>query len=349
MRYGLFAVVFMVLSLSVSGADAGEAKPLFADDGVLSLRIEAPFGDLIKAAPKSKTVFQAKLVLGGTTAEQHVISLSPRGKSRRQTNICKFPPLRVVFDEKPADDSLFDGQKGLKLVTHCQRSSAYQQYTLNEYNAYRLFNQMTPRSLKVRMAEIEYVDSENGKSLATKTAFFIEDTDDAAKRNDVKEIDVKEISVAQLDPAAAARYALFQYMISNYDWSMYRSVSGDDCCHNSKLIGSRDEPLAELSPVPYDFDHSGLVDSPYSVVPDNVPVGNVRTRRYRGFCAHNEQLIAAAAEVYANRAAFEAVINTTPKMKDGWKKKSMRFLEGFFDNIKDRQTVEKKLLKTCRD
>ena len=339
---------FALFMLMISDVSAGESKPLFADDEVIALKIEAPFSDLIKAAPKSKDVFPARLTLKDDAAEQHMISLSPRGRSRRQSDICKFPPLRVVFDEKPADSSLFDGQKGLKLVTHCRRSSSYLQYTLNEYNAYRLFNLMTPQSLKVRLAKIEYVDSKNGKVIAEKTAFFIEDTDDAAKRNDVKEIDVKEVSVAQLDPAAAARYALFQYMISNYDWSMYRSTSGDDCCHNTKLIGSRDEPLTGLMPVPYDFDHSGLVDSPYSVVPDNLPVRNVRTRHYRGFCAHNEQAITAAAEIFGNRSAFDAAIDTTPEMKDGWKEKSKRFLERFFEDIEDRETVEKRLLKTCR-
>jgi len=342
--------IFCILSvLIISGANAREPKPLFADDDVISLRIEAPFGDLIRSAPKAKTAFTATLALKGAASEQHTISLSPRGRSRRQSDICKFPPLRVAFDVKPEDGSLFDGQKGLKLVTHCRRSNSYQQYILNEYNAYRLFNLMTPESLRVRMAEIDYVDSRNGKLLFTKSAFFIEDTDDAAKRNQVKEIDVKEVSVLQLDPKAAAYYALFQYMVSNYDWSMYRSISDDDCCHNTKLIGKRDEPLSALVPVPYDFDHSGLVDAPYAVVPENVPVRNVRNRRYRGFCSHNEKVIAAAAEILNNRTAFEAVIENTPRMKGRLKKKSKQFLEGFFDNIKDRETVEKKLLKTCRD
>ena len=40
------------------------------------------------------------------------------GISRRTTEACEFPPLRIEFKEKPGADSLFKGQKELKLATH---------------------------------------------------------------------------------------------------------------------------------------------------------------------------------------------------------------------------------------
>jgi len=328
---------------------AGGAKPLFVSNEMITLRIEAPFADLIREAPNSKTPFPATLILEGGARETHAIMLSPRGKSRRNTEICSFPPLRVAFDEKPGDASLFDGQKRLKLVTHCRRTSTFQQYLLLEYNAYRLLNIMTPASLRVRLAEIEYVDSVKGKTVVTRKGFFIEDTDDTAKRNGVKEIDIDDITVSQLDPMAAARYALFQYMIGNLDWSMHNAIADDDCCHNTKLIGGRTEPLSALTPVPYDFDHSGLVDTPYAAVPVSVPVRSVRTRRYRGFCAHNEAAILAASTLLAKRHEVEAVFDETPGLKSSTARKAKRFLNKFFGDIKDRETIEKRLLKYCRE
>ena len=47
-------------------------------------------------------------------------------------------------------------------------------------------------------------------------------------------------------------------------------------------------------PVPYDFDFSGLVGTPYATPPDQVPIKNVRTRFYRGYCSHNAQALQAA-------------------------------------------------------
>ena len=41
--------------------------------------------------------------------------------------------------------------------------------------------------------------------------------------------------------------------------------------------------------MPYDFDYSGLVDAPYAVPPDSIHLANVRVRRYRGFCLHNDR------------------------------------------------------------
>ena len=96
------------------------------------------------------------------------------------------------------------------------------------------------------------------------------------------------ISASQLDPDAAARFAVFEYMISNLDWAMTAGQPGQDCCHNSRLAG-RPGTATGLVGVPYDFDYSGLVDAPYAVPPDGIHVSNVRVRRYRGFCAHNEQ------------------------------------------------------------
>jgi len=80
------------------------------------------------------------------------VTLSVRGITRRKKEICAFPPLRVEFPQKPGPDSIFKGQKRLKLVTHCQRD--YQQYLLLEYTAYRLYRALTPESFNVRLARL---------------------------------------------------------------------------------------------------------------------------------------------------------------------------------------------------
>ena len=97
---------------------------------MLQLRIEAPFSDLIRTAPRSTNPFDAKITLLETTPETHSIRLSARGISRRDPDVCDFPPLKLEFKEKPGDASLFKGQKTLKLATHCRGDFDYQDYIL---------------------------------------------------------------------------------------------------------------------------------------------------------------------------------------------------------------------------
>lgn len=348
---GVFGVLGFIAAFCATQAIAKEAKPLFSDDTILNIQLTAPFRDLVKKAPDTTDPYPATLTLVGDAdgaGEDHAIALSARGNSRRDTVVCKFPPLRVVFDEKPADGSLFKGQKRLKLVTHCQRSRNYQQYYLLEYAAYKFLNIITPQSLRVRLANIDYIEADSGKLIYSRTGFFIEDTDDAAKRNGVKEIDVSGISVAQLNANAAARFALFQYMIGNLDWSMHDGLAGKDCCHNAKLIGDKSTPLSNLVPVPYDFDYSGIVDAPYAVPPEDISVRSVRTRRFRGFCAHNAEIRDAAAVFIEKRETIYGVLDGVPGLNNGKKNKSVRYLHSFFRNISDVDRFEKQLLDKCR-
>ena len=50
----------------------------------------------------------------------------------------------------------FRGNKSLKLVAYCHLNKKYEQYNTKEYLAYRLYNELTPMSLHVRLARISY-------------------------------------------------------------------------------------------------------------------------------------------------------------------------------------------------
>jgi len=83
--------------------------------------------------------------------------------------------------------------------------------------------------------------------------------------------------------------------------------------------------------VPYDFDYAGLVDAPYAVPPDGIHVANVRVRRYRGFCAHNEKAKAFLAEVSTRRDSLLAILNETPQLEDRTRRKAAGYLGDFFE------------------
>ncbi len=342
-RAAVAATALSVLSWAHSGIAAAPPTPLFASDDVLHLTLKGQLTALSRGT--ASTPVPGLLTVGGAASESLPVTLSVRGTTRRKKDICSFPPLRVQFNAKSAATSIFRGQRSLKLVTHCQQNEGFQQYVLLEYAAYRLYNALTSESFRVRLAQIDYVDDDR-HIMTSRLGFFIEDVDDVAKRNGQDRLRrVNRISISQLDPAAAARFAVFQYMIGNLDWAMIASVPGEDCCHNARLVGVKGAATG-LIPVPYDFDFSGLVNAPYAVPPDLIKVPNVRTRRYRGFCSNNEQAQAFAADLVTRRTALLAILDTTPQLSEGARRRAGSYLGNFFDQIGSPPQVAN-IMKTC--
>lgn len=323
-------------------------KPLFAADDLLNLRIEAPFNDLIRAAPHSTKGFDAKLTVLTATPETLAIKLSPRGISRRNPDNCDFPPLRIEFTDKPGAGSLFKGQHSLKLVTHCRADFKYQDYNLLEYAAYKIQNIITPASSRVRLAEIDYVEAGSGTVRIHRHGFLVEDIHEVAERNGLKEIKADKIDPSQVNASATAKSDLFQYMIGNLDWSDFAAVPHANCCHNIRLLGEAPDSRKDLIPIAYDFDSTGFVNAPYALPPANVPVSNVRMRYFRGLCQFNAQTKDAAQEMLAKRAAIQASLASTPALSDTRKKSTAEYLEAFFGEIADPGKFQGKILAHCR-
>jgi hypothetical protein len=343
---GLRGVVALAF-LATAPAHAAP-RPLFASETILKLRIEAPFSDLIRAAPSSTRAFDGELVLAAPTAETLPIQLSARGISRRNPANCDFPPIRIEFKEKPDAASLFKGQKSLKLVTHCRGDFDYQDYNLLEYAAYKLLNILTPASFRVRMAEIDYVEASTSIVRIHRHGFLVEESSELAERNGLKEVKSDKIAPSQVSASATAKSDLFQYLIGNLDWSDFAAVPGTNCCHNIKLLGAAADSRSDLVPVAYDFDSSGFVNAPYAKPPVMVPVKSVRTRYYRGLCQFNAQATEVAHWMLEQRAALSSSIASTPKLSQSAKNSATRYLESFFDEISDPDKLQHLIVDHCR-
>lgn len=339
----LVRLAAMVAALVMATAAAAQAapKPLFASDAPLHLTIRGPLVQIARNRDRSQAPHPGVLTVPGAVPETLAIQLSPRGITRLRHDVCDFPPLRVKFQAPPGPASLFAGQKSLKLVTHCQSAASFQQYLLLEYSAYRLYNQLTPASHRVRLATIDYVDDSN-HPITTRLGFFLEDIDDVAARNAMRVAHTADrVPMSQLSPAESARLALFEYMIGNMDWSMRAGPKGEGCCHNSRLLtgaaGSR------FIPVPYDFDYSGLVNAPYAVSPGG---DSVIKRHYMGYCAHNGDVLAVAALLRSQRDPLLATLNLAG-MEESTRRRAGAYLMTFFNDIADDRSVTAKVLKTC--
>lgn len=318
------------------------AKPLFASTAPLALTIDAPFGGLLRNRGSEK---QVDGILTDERGNRLPIRVGLRGLTRRTGDICAFAPLMVRFAVPPPATSTFAGQKKLKLVTHCRQAADGDRFTLLEYAGYRLYAALTPKSFGARLATISYREP-NGRTVATRPAFFIEDLDDVAARNGVAEIRTKaRVPLADISPTDGALYGLFQHMIANHDWSMRAGPAGDNCCHNAKLIGSLATGAAV--PIPYDFDFSGFVSAPYATPPEQLNLSSVRQRKYRGFCAHNPAVVAAARAIRDKQPALLAEIAAIPGLDRGAAAQAHAFLQPFFAEIATDASLQANILGRC--
>ncbi len=196
---------------------------------------------------------------------------------------CQFPPLRLNFGRRAARDTPFNGLDKPKLVNYCRDATNYEQFVLQELQLYRIFALLTPVSHRTRLMRITYVDSARGTTLTERYAFVLEEPDDLAGRVGGALFEVKGAVARDLNSYQAALVGVFQYMIGNSDWS----AGG---LHNAELV--RDSTLAydsNLLLVPYDFDFSGAVNTPYATADPTLPIRRVRDRLYRGHCAPPEE------------------------------------------------------------
>jgi hypothetical protein len=342
MKLNLFAAFGFLAFALVAPSRASAEKPLFAGDDKVHLVIQAPLSTLIRNRSNNGTISGTLVEPNGQSLP---ITLALRGITRRTSEVCDFPPLRVDFTAPPPPTSLFAGQKKLKLVTHCRSSPSSQQYVLLEYAAYRMYNLLTPRSFRARLADIDYREAD-GRAIVSRIGFFLEDLSDVGHRNGMREVHGGErIPLSNLSAPDAGRYALFEHMIGNHDWSMRAGPPGDDCCHNARLIGVA--AAGQTIPVPYDFDFSGLVDPPYAFPPAELQLQDVRERLYRGYCMHNADAMTAARQMRSERPRIIAVLSQVPGLDGRTQSRAASYLNGFFADIGTDADLGSRVLNRC--
>lgn len=338
------------LVLNVSPAAAQTA--LFTDTAPLQITLAAPFAGLVSAAPHTTNPYPATLTLTNEAgaAQAFQIQIRARGLTRRTGGFCNFPPIGLDFAHGTVHGTLFEGQNKLKLVTYCQNTAPYEQQIVLEYLAYRFYNLVTPQSFRVRATQVIYHDNQSHRSDVLRFGFLIEDIDDVAHRNQRAELKVGPavLNAAQLEAHASMRFALFEYMIGNQDWTYTRGPPGDNCCHNNRILVAAGATTA-LVPVPYDFDYSGFVDAPYAVPPAQIPIRDVRTRYFRGLCIHTTEIPAVVEEFRAHHAEMNALIANEAHLSAGTRSRAQNYLDSFFAILDDPARVNRELAGKCRN
>jgi len=341
----LFLFIFLNIQASAQVYDLDSlyknSPPFKATiEEILNVRIISDFRNLIKK--KFQDEYQPAVletILFDTIVVRRELKIKARGNYRRKT--CHFPPIKLNFPKKQAIFAQIQEFDKIKLVGNCKGGALYDQYLIQEYYTYKMYNLLTPFSYRVRLLRVEYIDTSGKKKPRDNYAFIIEPTDLMVQRLNSSEYDHKGISNNSVDRNTSTIMGLFQLMIGNTDWS----IPG---MHNIKLIRKADANYPLPIAIPYDFDYSGIIDAQYAAPPEFLPIESVTERFYMGTCREMEEYVEAFKLFHEKRSQFEALFADSPYLNKGGKNKPLNYIDGFYRIIDSKASVNSVILRTCK-
>lgn len=335
-RGRLALAVLLVLGPGVAGAQG-----LFRKQDPLEITITTGLSKLVNDRDSTDRVLHpGELVYKDSTgaAVKVPITLRTRGHFRRQFRNCDFPPLRVEVTKVAANNTLFQGNRTLKLVSSCRPTkSEYEAYVLQEAALYRMYMAITPWSYRVRLARITYLDSSGKDKPVQSWAFFVEDDGELAERRNVKKSETKGALFDDLEPEKWGYTQLFEYMIGNTDLSV-------SALHNISLFK---DSVGVVHAVPFDFDWSGAVNARYAFPNKILPIRTVLERMWRGDCRTAEQLAPTIEHFKSRRAALDSAVSTIDAMTPAVKERMRKYFADFWTLIENPRRAATEFKRTC--
>jgi len=325
----LIATVFY-LPLSAQRVDKVK---FFEEESTVNATLEMDLKDLLaKKAPDRFLPATLSFTMkdGKTVTEK--IEASVRGNFRRET--CYMPGLKLNF-RKDSTSSLYKF-KELKLSNGCNTGDESGQLVVKEFLAYKIYNQLTDMSLRVRFMNVSFKDVSGKKKPYTQYAFLIEDVDDMAKRNNMVEIEGTAYNTEQTNRDQMTIVTLFEYLIANTDWSV-------PSYHNIKLIGPKDDKSVRPYAVAYDFDICGLVDPPYATIDEQLQeqISSVRERLNRGFPRAMDELKIAVKLFNDRKEKIMGLIKNNEYLSSKEKSKVADYVEDFYKTINNDRDLQR--------
>ena len=350
-RRGCGAALTALVGVCVApGASASQAPPdstparapdrLFEATEPLQLTLQADFGALNKNRGNDKPNHPG--VLSYTTAAGDSVALDVQLHTRGHFRLgrCQYPPLKIVFNREQTAHTTFAHQGSLKLTVQCRGGQSYTNYLLEEYLIYRTYNLLTDRSFRVRLARVTYADASGKHAPETRRAFFVEDDDRMARRNQMQVFAQKGVTQDELNFEQTGLAMVFQYLIGNTDFAV-------TALHNIVLM--RDSS-GVVYPVPYDFDWSGVIWTPYAQPDSRLEIANVRQRVFRGTCRAPPELAPLFALFNARKDSIYALYRgmAAEGLEAKRIEQALDYYDAFFKTINDPDRARREFILACR-
>jgi hypothetical protein len=332
-----------LLAIALIGAVAGaqtpdslkrvEAPAFFQSQDPIEVTLTANIGKI--RGDKSADAPWHTATLTYKAAEGNLVTVPIKARSRGiwRLKMCEFPPLRLNFSGETAKGTIFQKLDKPKLVSYCHNGDDYEQYILQEYQLYRIYQLLTPVSHKARLLKLTFTDSADGKVRARRYGFILEEPRALAARLGGQVREEKGAVPGVLDPFPDALFGVFQYFIGNTDFSEW-------ALHNVELFyGSG----GEIMPVPYDFDFAGAVNARYATADVKLGIPNVRQRLFRGYCTEPAAFDKAFAIFNEKRPQIYALYADSigKLMNRGTVRETLRYFDEFYETINNKRAAKR--------
>ena len=266
--------------------------------------------------------------------------LRARGNFRR--NECYFPPIKMKIKKDQYKETIFDGNKTMKLVLPCKIESENNDNILQEFIAYKIYEQISPYHFKTRRVNIDFTEPKGKKKVKTfkLKGFLIEDDKRVSQRHESRVFE-RFVHPMAMDHLTSVHNAFFQYLLGNTDFSVAYQ-------HNGKLMYS--EADKKIIPLPYDFDMTGWVNPSYATVNTTLGINSVQDRKYRGFKREQQYFDQVRKEFLDKKSSLmEMVASFESEFSDPKEYKNMfDFMGDFYETMEDDSKFQKSIVDESR-
>ena len=94
-------------------------------------------------------------------------------------------------------------------------------------------------------------------------------------------------------------------------------------------------------PVPYDFDHSGIVETNYALPPPQLEISSVRERLYRGLNYSPAVFQEVFAKFNSVKPQLYALYQDNPLLSPSYIKRTIKYLDEFYEIINDPKAIKR--------
>ena len=323
---------------AAAAPDGKGVPPLFQAEAPLAVTFTADLRRL-RSDKDTNSPWRAGTIAYVSDTGRVVLPVRTRTRGIWRLKNCSFPPLRLDFAGKDTKGTVFHQLGKPKLVNFCRDTDPYEQYILQELQLYRVYQQLTPTSNRVRLLRVAYVDSASGDVHATRYAFIAEDPEQLAKRLGGVIVKTKGATAGDLEPEPLALAYLFEFMIGNTDFSF-------NGLHNTQLIGTTD---GRILPVAYDFDYAGAVNAAYATPDPSIRIRNVRQRAFRGYCAILGEYPKALPRFHERKDAIYALYrDEIGRLLDPRRvRETLEYFDEFYEMIATPESAQSSFLHNC--
>ena len=333
---GIFAFILLI-SFFVSAQKPIKSDLLYKDQTPLSIKLNYSNKEVNAKTDDSAYIKTNMEFLHEEKWSSIELRIRARGNFRRSE--CYFPPIKMKIKKDQYKETLFDGNKSMKLVLPCKLKPENNDNILQEFIAYKIYEQISPYHFKTRRVDIDFNEIRGKKTKNFKLkGFLIEDDKRVAKRHEGKVFE-RYIHPMTMQHLTSVQNAFFQYLLGNTDFSVAYQ-------HNGKLLYVD----KKIIPLPYDFDMTGWVNPSYATVNSTLGISSVQDRVYRGFKRDQEyfdqvreQFIDKKSQLMQIVSSFENEFSNPKEYEN-----MFEFMEDFFEVLESDSKFEKAIVSKAR-